>query len=138
MCTGGFRSAAGMRHTLSTASAVDIIGVARPLAVDPDFAKNILNKKYTECATYPPPVPLVLKPFAYAVSALLQGLWHLAQIKRIANGVAPDPNLGVWGPLLYPMLITFYWDPQKNPIVAQTMCGVIVGGLCYFAQKKIF
>jgi len=138
MCTGGFRSAAGMRHTLSTASAVDIIGVARPLAVDPDFAKNIINEKYAECVTCPPPIPLVLRPFAHAVSAILQNVWHQAQIKRIANGVASDPNLGVWGPLLYPMIRTYYWDPQKNPIVAQIICGAMIGGLCYFAQKKMF
>lgn len=42
MVTGGFRTRTGMEEALSC-GACDVIGIARPLCVDPDFPKKLMN-----------------------------------------------------------------------------------------------
>ena len=42
MVTGGFRSAAAMANAI-TDDGIALVGLARPLCVDPDYASNLLN-----------------------------------------------------------------------------------------------
>ncbi|MEZ4604872.1 MAG: hypothetical protein R2861_16165 [Desulfobacterales bacterium] len=42
MITGGFRTAAGMAHAVAK-NHIDLVGLARPMAIDPDLPKKILS-----------------------------------------------------------------------------------------------
>ena len=46
MLTGGLRSASVMNEVLAS-GAVDVIGLARPLAVDPDFRRSASKLEQT-------------------------------------------------------------------------------------------
>lgn len=47
MLTGGFRSRAGAEHALQE-NACDLIGIGRPAAVDPAFARKLLDESVAE------------------------------------------------------------------------------------------
>ncbi|MFN0024300.1 MAG: NADH:flavin oxidoreductase/NADH oxidase family protein [Parvularculaceae bacterium] len=51
MVTGGFRSRAGMDEALS-GGAVELIGLARPLCVDPDAPRKLLSGEMTAAPSY--------------------------------------------------------------------------------------
>lgn len=93
LVTGGFRSAHGMA-TAITDGAVDLVGLARPIAVEPDLPQRIL----AGTATAARPVDVgVGHPL---LDSMLQVFWHQAQLIRMGDGKEPDPELGRWGTLL--------------------------------------
>ncbi|WP_394822477.1 NADH:flavin oxidoreductase/NADH oxidase family protein [Pendulispora albinea] len=82
MLTGGLRDVRIMSRIVDT-NIVDIIGMARPFAVQPDIAKQLLSG---EPAAALPRVPAIgYKP----IDAYLQLGWHSAQFRRIAAGHTP-------------------------------------------------
>jgi 2,4-dienoyl-CoA reductase-like NADH-dependent reductase (Old Yellow Enzyme family) len=89
MVTGGFRSAAVMQKALDD-DALDVIGLGRPLALMPDLPRELIEGTVTECALVPHSFgPKALNYFA-------EGGYYLAQMSRMAKGLEPDPNLGIW------------------------------------------
>ncbi|MDQ3034831.1 MAG: NADH oxidase, partial [Myxococcota bacterium] len=87
MLTGGFRTREGMDAALSS-GAVDVIGLARPLAIEPDLPA-LLSRGEREHAR-----PVRLATGIKTLDAVIQGGWYQAQIDRIARGGEPD--LGAW------------------------------------------
>ena len=86
--TGGFRSAPAMNEALST-SATDFIGIARTMAVDPDFPNKLVeNPNYGMPLT----VPTTGKP-ALDKMAMVGLVWYEHQMWRIAAGKNADPHL---------------------------------------------
>jgi 2,4-dienoyl-CoA reductase-like NADH-dependent reductase (Old Yellow Enzyme family) len=92
MVTGGFRSRAGMDAALAT-GAVDVIGLARPLAVEPDLPQRLLADAST-CA-----MSIRLGTPSKLLDAMILGAWHQHQLRRMAEGVLPDPKLSRTGAL---------------------------------------
>jgi 2,4-dienoyl-CoA reductase-like NADH-dependent reductase (Old Yellow Enzyme family) len=86
LVTGGFRSRAGMDAALAT-GAVDVIGLARPLAVEPDLPARLLTDPSTRALSIRLNTPSKL------LDAAIGGAWHQAQLQRMADGLAPDPTL---------------------------------------------
>ncbi len=89
MLTGGFRSREGMEEALQS-GACDVIGLARPLAINPDFSKALLRG---ENITSP------VKPLSTGIRALdklvpLEVTWYTHQLQRMGKGQEPDPDLG--------------------------------------------
>jgi 2,4-dienoyl-CoA reductase-like NADH-dependent reductase (Old Yellow Enzyme family) len=87
MVTGGFRSAAGMNTALRS-GALDIVGLARLLAIDPD-APEALLKGYDS--------PHRVRPISTGIKAIdrmgiMEVLWYTRQLKRIAEGGNPRPS----------------------------------------------
>ncbi len=80
--TGGMRSRAGMEQAL--ASGADLVGLARPMAVDPALPNKLLSGAVTSA-----PVSPALFGTG-AVRGLADTAWHAAQIARIARGLEPD------------------------------------------------
>jgi hypothetical protein len=73
--------------------AVDMVGLARILAIEPDVANRLLSgKKPTQ----------QVKPITTGIKAidklgLLEISWYTGQLKRIGRGEAPKPNeSGLW------------------------------------------
>ena len=88
MVTGGFRSAAAMCDALR-ADALDVIGLARPLALEPDLSRRLLDG--TADAAVPSP------PFRFGrFSGLVDLAWHGDQLRAIARGKTPDPRRSAW------------------------------------------
>ena len=84
MVTGGFRSTQGMEDALSS-GAIDIVGLARPFAVDTNFANNALaDKNY--CSTVAP-ISTGVKKIDNA--AIMEISWYTMQLKRISLGLEP-------------------------------------------------
>ena len=89
--TGGFRSAPAMNAALESGAA-DMIGLARPLAVDPHFSTKLLaNDEYR----------ITLKKLTTGFSSLdflafIDVTWYQQQMTRIAQGKSTNPNSSTW------------------------------------------
>jgi 2,4-dienoyl-CoA reductase-like NADH-dependent reductase (Old Yellow Enzyme family) len=91
MITGGFRTSRGMADALEK-EAIDLVGLARPLAIDPDLPQKILSGE-----NYVSPI----KPLTTGVKlldnfALLEVTWYEQQLAYIAKGKPTQPDQSVW------------------------------------------
>jgi len=85
--TGGFRTTEGMAAPLQD-DKLDFVGIARPLAMDPNYSNKLLTGEPVEVNTIPrktgiPPLDR---------SGILEVYWYGLQLKRIAKGKSPKPN----------------------------------------------
>lgn len=87
MVTGGFRSVAGMEEAISS-GAVDFVGVARSLAIEPDAPNRLLAGQ--EPRHQVKPIKTGIKPVDKM--ALMEVAWYARQLRRMANGCEPKPN----------------------------------------------
>ena len=107
MVTGGFRSARGMNEALSGGD-IDMIGLARPLCIDPDFPARVLAGELEQAQEVDKglrigpgllgpasPIPLVK-----ALNAFARIGWYYEQIYRLADGLEPDPSMSALSALL--------------------------------------
>ncbi|MDN5416999.1 MAG: NADH:flavin oxidoreductase/NADH oxidase family protein [Acinetobacter sp.] len=88
MLTGGLRDVDFMNRIVADGT-VDLVGLARPFALQPDLANQLLAGK---SLLDPAKIPAVgYKP----VDAYLQLAWHAAQFRRISSGQQPKPIKGL-------------------------------------------
>jgi 2,4-dienoyl-CoA reductase-like NADH-dependent reductase (Old Yellow Enzyme family) len=90
MLTGGVRSRDFMNEVLAS-GVVDVLGLGRPFAVDPDIAAKLLAGAD---AAPPAQAPRLAFPFATPINAYLQLAWHAAHFRRIAAGTAQPSGAG--------------------------------------------
>lgn len=101
MVTGGFRTADGMNEAFSGGD-IDMIGLARPLCVDPDFPARILSGELQAAPDVDtglrigpgflgPASPVAL---IKAMNAFARIGWYYEQIYRLADGLEPDVSMG--------------------------------------------
>lgn len=88
MLTGGLRNVDFMSRIVANGT-VDLVGLARPFAMQPDLAKQLLAGKSVEEPTIIPAIGY--KP----VDAYLQLAWHAAQFRRISSGQQPKAIKGL-------------------------------------------
>jgi len=85
--TGGFRTPGGMAAALAS-NAVDMVGLARLLAIEPEAPKRLLAGQQ----------PLfMVRPIRTGISfvdkaAMMEVLWYGRQLRRLGNGCAPKPR----------------------------------------------
>lgn len=89
MVTGGFRTAQGMNAALRS-NALDIVGLARLLAIDPDAPVALLQGRDS---------PQQVRTIRTGIKAIdrtgiMEVLWYTRQLKRIARGREPRPHEG--------------------------------------------
>ena len=90
--TGGFRTAQGMAQAIES-GAVDMVGLARILAIEPDVPQRLLAGKAAQHQ---------VKPIKTGIKAidklgLLEVSWYTGQLKRIGYGKPPKPHeSGLW------------------------------------------
>lgn len=89
--TGGFRSS-GTMHDVLARSGIAMVGIARPLVIDPDMSRKILAGE-----TYVSPV----KPLTTGIKTLdritmLEITWYENQMRYIGQGKDPRPNENVY------------------------------------------
>jgi hypothetical protein len=85
--TGGFRSAQGMAQAIDS-GAVDMVGIARIMAIEPDVPARLLSGL---------PAQHSVKPLRTGIKAidkmgLLEVSWYTGQLKRIGRGALPKPH----------------------------------------------
>ncbi len=89
--TGGFRTAEGMASAVRS-GAVDLVGLARPLALEPDLPRRVLGgEAFTS----------KVRPLSTGVRKIDQLIapdvsWYENQIARLGAGKSTNPDLGVW------------------------------------------
>lgn len=93
MLTGGFRTKAGMEDAIAS-GAVDVVGLARPMAVEPDLPRAILEGARDAAR------PVRLAMGIASLDSLVQGSWYQTQIDRMGRGLEPDQGLGRLMPVL--------------------------------------
>lgn len=107
MVTGGFRTLAGMEAALA-AGQTDMIGIARPFCLDPDFPQRMFSG---QLSALPVPEDKLVLGRGYwgpnsssdswrALNNQCQAGWYYAQIERLAAGRPPQTALSPWRALL--------------------------------------
>lgn len=87
MVTGGFRTSEGMAEAVAS-GATDLVGIARPLAVEPDLSARILAGESVTSAVKP------IKTGIRMVDdmALMEVSWYTHQLGRIGKGKRPKKH----------------------------------------------
>jgi 2,4-dienoyl-CoA reductase-like NADH-dependent reductase (Old Yellow Enzyme family) len=85
--TGGFRTAAGMAQAIDS-GAVDLCGMARPLAVHPDFPSQLVTD---------PDAAVEIKPRKTGIglidrAGMLETVWYERQLQLMGAGKDPNPD----------------------------------------------
>lgn len=95
MVTGGFRTSEGMAEAVQS-GATDLVGIARPLAVEPDLSARILAGENVVSA---------VRPITTGIQkiddmALMEVSWYTRQLGRIGKGKKPRQHNKGLMPLL--------------------------------------
>ncbi len=90
MVTGGFRTRDGMNAALA-GGALDLIGIARPFAVEPDLPSRLLDGAASGAQA------VHLATGIASLDGLVQAAWYQAQNRRLGRGQEPKLNLGRFG-----------------------------------------
>lgn len=86
-----FRSKKAMNDALAS-GVTDMIGMGRPLAVEPDFPEKLLNHDEYASAVNRPSTGIAILDYA----SMLDLTWYEMQLYRMGKGLPPDPDLGAW------------------------------------------
>ncbi|MDT8911495.1 NADH:flavin oxidoreductase/NADH oxidase family protein [Amycolatopsis sp. PS_44_ISF1] len=89
MVTGGFTTAEGMAEALRS-GALDVIGLGRPLTVDPALPARLLSGEDVRAERLCPRTGIRL------ADSLLEIQWHTQQLHRVAAGKPADRGRGAW------------------------------------------
>jgi 2,4-dienoyl-CoA reductase-like NADH-dependent reductase (Old Yellow Enzyme family) len=87
--TGGLRTVAIMRRIVEEGT-VDVVGLARPLALEPDLPRRILAGTTKAC-----PVRELHTGWKH-LDAMIEAGWYGAQMARMARAMEPAPDLPRW------------------------------------------
>lgn len=87
--TGGFRSPQAMAAAIKS-GAVDIVGLARPLVLDPDFPSRILAGDNLP-SSVKPDISTGIKALDRAI--MIRLTWYTYQLSVIGAGKTPNPDL---------------------------------------------
>jgi 2,4-dienoyl-CoA reductase-like NADH-dependent reductase (Old Yellow Enzyme family) len=90
MVTGGFRSRGAMEDALAE-NALDVVGLARPLVLDPEFPRRLLAGEVEASAARP------FRSRSRTYEVLVEASWWNEQIRRLSEGLDPDPGLSPVG-----------------------------------------
>lgn len=90
LLTGGFRTREGMDAALSS-KACDFVGLARSIAIDPNFPNKILAGDKIES-----PVKPLSSGFKFLDKLVpLEIVWYSMQLHRMGKGKSPNPNASI-------------------------------------------
>ncbi|MCA9579457.1 MAG: NADH:flavin oxidoreductase/NADH oxidase family protein [Myxococcales bacterium] len=87
MVTGGFRTGGAMRAALES-GAMDVVGLARLVAIEPDVAARLLRGE--EPRQRVSPITTGIGPVDRM--ALMEVAWYSRQLRRLGSGRDPKPN----------------------------------------------
>lgn len=115
MVTGGFRTAAGMNAALRS-GALDVVGLARLLAIDPDAPAALLQG-----GDSPQQVRAISTGLKFVDRmGIMEVLWYERQLKRIATGEEPRPDENGLSAFLKSALISGWGTFRTRRLRART------------------
>ncbi|MFK8100872.1 MAG: NADH:flavin oxidoreductase/NADH oxidase family protein [Saprospiraceae bacterium] len=109
MLTGGFRTVSVMENAIAD-DKLDVVGMARPYAIYPNIAQDILSEKVKEIAT--PVITTGIKMLDKMRSVDL--IWYELQIKRIGEGKMPNFKMSALRALAHISWLSFRKAFRKN------------------------
>ena len=86
LLTGGFRSARAMAAAIE-GGAIDLAGMARPLAVEPDLPSRLLTDPGAAART------ITVATGSRLLDGMVVGIWYGTQLRRMGAGLDPLPGL---------------------------------------------
>lgn len=95
--TGGFRSEEGMNEAI-VSGAVDMVGVGKLFALNPDFPNQMIDGIYQTVSIKP--IRTGVKALDKKLSSMLELAWYEQQFKLMGKGKEPDPYHSVWKTVL--------------------------------------
>ena len=98
MVTGGFRTSKGMISAVQS-GATDLVGLARPLAVEPDLSLRILAGESVHSVVEPRRTGIR----SIDEMAMMEVVWFARQLHRMGKGKEPIRNESVLGALIRSM-----------------------------------
>jgi 2,4-dienoyl-CoA reductase-like NADH-dependent reductase (Old Yellow Enzyme family) len=102
MLTGGFRTRLGMETALN--EGIDVVGMARPLALEPELPRAILEGRGLESRMTPRTTGI------RALDTVVEMLWYGHQIYRMSVGKDPDPD--AWA---LSVILSKVWRSIRGP-----------------------
>jgi 2,4-dienoyl-CoA reductase-like NADH-dependent reductase (Old Yellow Enzyme family) len=108
MVTGGFRTSEGMANAVSS-GATDVVGLARPLAVEPDLPRRILAGESVHSVVEPRRTGIQ----AIDDVAMMEVMWFTRQLHRMGKGKDPVRDESVVGALIRSMT-SMSWRSLKS------------------------
>ncbi len=105
LLTGGLRTAATMASVIED-GAVDVIGLGRPMIVEPDLPARLLSGEAEAAKT------IRLSTGIKLIDSMLELNWYQAQFRRMASGREPNPGLS----RLLALLSGFARNMAFNPL----------------------
>lgn len=96
--TGGFRSKESMETALEKGH-TDMIGIARPMALDPHLPNRIMSHDYEKITTRR--LTTGIKGLDEKVGPAVGNVYYAMQLKRIAEGKETQQHTNAWRPLLH-------------------------------------
>ncbi|SON58635.1 NADH oxidase [Mycobacterium simulans] len=108
MLTGGLRDGTVVRELVAR-GVVDVIGLARPFAVDPNAARRLLAGGTLDN------LPTPRRSAVRAVGAALSSPWHQQQLRRLGRGLDPQPSRGRAGTAARLVEMQLRWRTGRNP-----------------------
>ncbi|RNA70180.1 NADH:flavin oxidoreductase/NADH oxidase family protein [Alteribacter keqinensis] len=100
--TGGFRSGKAMVDAIESGF-VDMVGIGKPFALNPDLPNQIIDGSYETVNTKP--IKTGIKSLDNTISSMLELTWYEQQLARMGKGKDPDPDLSPWKTLVN-MIVT--------------------------------
>lgn len=100
--TGGFRSQQAMERAVASGH-LDMVGIAKPFAIQPDLPNRLFNGTYQTLTT--PKPRLGIAKIDNLLGSMIEMNWYMYQMKLISQGKQPNPNKSAWG-IFFGMLIT--------------------------------
>src|SRR5438477_10817150 len=97
MLTGGFRTATAMELAVAEGD-VDIVGLARPMAIEPDLPVRIMSGEAVRIKAEPHRIGIK------AFDGFVELMWHTQQLHLMGAGRDPDPGRSSWYTLALALL----------------------------------
>ena len=100
--TGGFRSEQVMNDAVSSGD-VDMVGLAKPFAIQPDLPNQIANGTYRTLDL--PPIRTGIASIDKVVGSMIEMDWYMYQMKLLSQGKSPKPDYPAYK-ILMRMILT--------------------------------
>lgn len=97
MLTGGLRTRKTMEQVLADQS-IDIIGLARPMAVNPDLPKQLIEGKIEKYESDFHGIGIA------SLDSFIELMWHTHQLHKMGAGREPNPSRSPWVTLATAMI----------------------------------